>query len=144
MRERRRCEGIIIDRPSHLPYWKRCTAFALVDLDYCTVCFQRRVQNDAARACLVPGWENIIKGDDGRRGRGKPRIALEEDDQRVADEMRKRAREGTLGTTEPVLLDKSRRPPATREPAALPPPAPELPDDIFVSARKALAAMTKI
>lgn len=137
---RRRCEGIIIERGTHRPYWKRCTAFA-VHGDYCTQCFQKREQNDSARACLVPGWEEIIKGDESRRGKGKPRVALEGEDKLAARQLReqRRVERGSppppMVPTEPVLLDRRTKAPET---------APEPPDDIFSAARKALAAMTKI
>lgn len=160
MRERRRCEGIIVERSfGHLPYWKRCTANALHG-DYCTQCFQRRVQNDSARAALVPGWEKILVGDESRKGRGKVRIALEGPDKEAADAILRREREENqqqrvqvgpgappipAGPTEPVLLDRGIR--MARVPPVVTvkgPPAPEPPDDIFAAARRTLAALTKI
>lgn len=142
---RRRCEGIIVDRPSHLPYWKRCTAFAMHDLDYCVMCFQRRVQNDSARAALVPGWEKILVGDETRKGKGKLRLGLDPADKEAAAALRAKRQPPVVAAsrptapTEPILLPQ-KQPPAT--PTA--PVAPDAPDDIFSAARKALAQMSKI
>lgn len=149
---KRRCEGIIVDRPSYLPYWKRCTAFAMHGLDYCVMCFQRRVQNDAARACLVPGWEAILVGDESRKGKGKPRLGLEPSDKEAAAAIRAKRESVEVGTpaqivpgpTEPFLLERRRKvSTAPRAPDPLPPP-PDAADDIFSAARRTLTALSKI
>lgn len=150
-KNRRRCEGILVERNyAHLAYWKRCTAMAFHG-DYCTACFQRRKQNDSARKCLVPGWETIIEGDESRRGQGRVRISLgRQEDIRAAEEIKKRERAEAIALeAEAIALDVvvHDRPPSASgptEPVLLNRKESVEPDDIFATARKALDELTKI